>query len=257
MAEQELLASIRDRYRTSSKKDKSRIPDGFIAVRGHHRKHGIRLLGQSAAAEEQMPGVKSRRIYDEAVREAVIVVWESIRPDLRKASEAGVTSPGGVHLTTRTSGPGRRSSRAVAVRQRCHLGSAAQTHQVHRTQPTESEPRSPHPRSDLRRLGRPFTGIPGNRPGGPLRGQHGRFVHPQRGDHRHLHGMDGGRSPSSQGAIPGDRGLEAIAARLPVLVLGIDSDNDGTFINETLNRSQGGMCILRECQWPQGTIFSV
>ena len=45
MAKQELLATIRDRYRASSKKDKSRILDEFIAVTGHHRKHGIRLLG--------------------------------------------------------------------------------------------------------------------------------------------------------------------------------------------------------------------
>ena len=44
MAKQELLATIRDRYRASSRKDKSRVLDEFIAVTGHHRKHGIRLL---------------------------------------------------------------------------------------------------------------------------------------------------------------------------------------------------------------------
>ena len=38
MTKQELLATIRDRYRASSKKDKSRILDEFIAVTGHHRK---------------------------------------------------------------------------------------------------------------------------------------------------------------------------------------------------------------------------
>ena len=40
MAKRELLATIRNRYRSSSKKDKSRILDEFIAVTGHHRKHG-------------------------------------------------------------------------------------------------------------------------------------------------------------------------------------------------------------------------
>ncbi len=35
MAKQELLATIRDRYRISSKKDKSRILDEFIAITGH------------------------------------------------------------------------------------------------------------------------------------------------------------------------------------------------------------------------------
>ena len=78
MAKQELLATIRDRYRASSKKDKGRILDEFIAVTGHHRKHGIRLLGQSGDDGEQQPAAKrSRRIYDEAVRQAVIVVWEA------------------------------------------------------------------------------------------------------------------------------------------------------------------------------------
>ena len=43
MAKQELLASIRDRYRKTSRKDKSKILDEFIAVTGHHRKHGIRF----------------------------------------------------------------------------------------------------------------------------------------------------------------------------------------------------------------------
>ena len=77
MAKQELLATIRDRYLASSKQEKSRILDEFIAVTGHHRKHGIRLLRQSRDNGEQQPAVKGRRIYDEAVREAVILVWEA------------------------------------------------------------------------------------------------------------------------------------------------------------------------------------
>ena len=78
MAKQELLATMRDRYRASSKREKSRILDELIAVTGHHRKHGIRLLGQSGKDWEQQPAVKSiRRIYDAAVGEALIVVWEA------------------------------------------------------------------------------------------------------------------------------------------------------------------------------------
>ena len=63
MAKQELVATIRDRYQESSKKEKGRILDEFMAVTGHH-------AGKS-------PVVKGRRIYDETVREAVIVVWEA------------------------------------------------------------------------------------------------------------------------------------------------------------------------------------
>ena len=73
IAKQEIVATIRDRYQQSSKKEKSRILDEFTAITGHHRKHGIRLLSQlGGEVREQVVG---RRIYDEAVREAVIVIW--------------------------------------------------------------------------------------------------------------------------------------------------------------------------------------
>ena len=77
MAKRELLATIRDRYRESSRKDKSKILNEFIAVTGHHRKHGIRLLAQSAESSCGTGAVKGRRIYDAAVREAVILIWEA------------------------------------------------------------------------------------------------------------------------------------------------------------------------------------
>ena len=77
MAKRELLATIRNRYRSSSRKDKSRILDEFIAVTGHHRKHGIRLLGKPDDDEGTTRSVRGRRIYNEAVREAVIVIWEA------------------------------------------------------------------------------------------------------------------------------------------------------------------------------------
>ena len=75
MAKQELVATIRDRYQQASKKDKGKILDEFTAITGHHRKHGIRLLGGTLGNKDNR--VVGRRIYDEAVREAVIVVWEA------------------------------------------------------------------------------------------------------------------------------------------------------------------------------------
>ena len=56
MAKQELLVTLRERYRSSYKKDESRILDEFIAVTGHHRKHGIRLL----ALQSRQTGRPSR-----------------------------------------------------------------------------------------------------------------------------------------------------------------------------------------------------
>ncbi len=43
---------------------------------GFHRKHGIRLLGGSRTAAAEAPAV-GRRTYDEAVREALVVLWEA------------------------------------------------------------------------------------------------------------------------------------------------------------------------------------
>lgn len=77
MAKQELLGAPRERYRSSPKKDKSCILDEFIAITGHHRKHGIRLLGQLDEVDGVPRQARSQRIYDEAVREAVIVIWEA------------------------------------------------------------------------------------------------------------------------------------------------------------------------------------
>ena len=71
------MATIRDRYQRSSKRDKGRILDEFTAVTGLHRKHSIRLLAQSNDQKEHQPSRAGRRIYDEAVREAVILVWEA------------------------------------------------------------------------------------------------------------------------------------------------------------------------------------
>ena len=93
MAKQELLATIRDRYQESFRQHKCGTVDEFTLVTGNHRKHGIRQLGRCGARGEYGPAVKGRRIGDEAVLEAVIMVWEAgdricgKRPDLRKMVE--------------------------------------------------------------------------------------------------------------------------------------------------------------------------
>ena len=57
-------------------KDKSRMLDEFVAIAGCHRKHAVRLLGQcNQVRERTVP--EGQRISDEAVRLALIVVWEA------------------------------------------------------------------------------------------------------------------------------------------------------------------------------------
>ncbi len=71
----ELLAAVGTRYRAASRREKARILDEFVAVTGYHRKHTIRLLNSDTAlARSRAP---RNRLYDEAVKQALIVLWEA------------------------------------------------------------------------------------------------------------------------------------------------------------------------------------
>jgi hypothetical protein len=75
-ARAEVLRALRERYQQAPKHEKTKVLDEFVAVAGCHRKHAIRLL---TGSNDVVPGVSAggRRTYDEAVREALIVLWEA------------------------------------------------------------------------------------------------------------------------------------------------------------------------------------
>lgn len=56
---------------------KGRILDEFVEVTGYHRKHAIRLLNGGAELRPPTGGAGRPRLYDEAVREALVVLWEA------------------------------------------------------------------------------------------------------------------------------------------------------------------------------------
>lgn len=72
----EVVAAVVERYARSSRLERGRILDEFVALTGHHRKHAMRLLraGGGGRAERR---VRRERVYDAAMREAVIVLWEA------------------------------------------------------------------------------------------------------------------------------------------------------------------------------------
>ena len=73
---EELLDAIRERYRKAAKSGKGRILDEVVALIGCHRKHAIRLLSQNEPQPDS--SLKGRdRIYDEVVRQSLIVLWEA------------------------------------------------------------------------------------------------------------------------------------------------------------------------------------
>lgn len=72
----ELLHALRERYQQASKMEKTRILDGYVEVAECHRKHAIRQLTDADPIRPEPP-VHGRRIYAEAIREALIVLWEA------------------------------------------------------------------------------------------------------------------------------------------------------------------------------------
>lgn len=71
----ELSAAISQRYRAADRKTKKLILDEFTKVTGYHRKHAIRILTSGPAISRATR--TTRRIYREAVKEALIVLWEA------------------------------------------------------------------------------------------------------------------------------------------------------------------------------------
>ena len=72
----ELTAAVVARYSAGTRADRGRILDEFTAVTGFHRKHAMRVLRTGGTRPVSGPR-PSRRVYDDAVREALIVLWEA------------------------------------------------------------------------------------------------------------------------------------------------------------------------------------
>ena len=73
--QKELLAAIGSRYRAASRREKGRILDEFVATTGYHRKQAIRALRSGAPSAP--PRAAQNRLYDDAVKQALIVLWEA------------------------------------------------------------------------------------------------------------------------------------------------------------------------------------
>jgi len=71
----ELIDALRARYRSAAFGDRIRILDEFVALTGYHRKHAIRVLRQEFSNSK---AARARnRLYDEAVRQALTLLWEA------------------------------------------------------------------------------------------------------------------------------------------------------------------------------------
>jgi hypothetical protein len=72
----ELVVALAGRYAAGNRMERGRNLDEFVALSGLHRKHAMRLLRAGQPGRRAGPRPE-RRLYNEAVREALIVIWEA------------------------------------------------------------------------------------------------------------------------------------------------------------------------------------
>ena len=72
----ELVVALVERYAGGSRAERGLILDEFVAVTKFHRKHATRLL-KGGSRRRQVGPRPGRRVYDDAAREALIVLWEA------------------------------------------------------------------------------------------------------------------------------------------------------------------------------------
>jgi hypothetical protein len=234
---EELVGAIRDRYKDSTKKQKARILDELSALTGFHRKHSIRLVGAQGNISHAKEGY-GHAIYNQAVREALVVLWEAsdricgkrlkaLLPNLVDAMERH----GHVQLDPE-------------VRQLLLQASAATVDRLLKPIRKVAKPGRPHrrPKKASSHISiRTFSDW-NNPPPGYLEID---FV-------EHNGGLMEGSCAHSLVSVDICSGwveaipllaksqdlvieaLEAMSQNLPFQILGIDSDNDSAFINDTL-----------------------
>ena len=111
----ELIAVVAQRYARSTRKDRGRILDEFEALTGLHRKHAMRLL-RGGTRGEQSGG---RRLYDDAVREALVMLWEASDRVCGKRFAAVDTGSCRVNGAARSSQTGTGVAGRSAGNERC------------------------------------------------------------------------------------------------------------------------------------------
>ena len=73
----ELIEAVRKRYQEAALATKTDILDEFVELTGYHRKHAVRLLGPGSERKRQKKSRSDKRVYNEVVREVLILLWEA------------------------------------------------------------------------------------------------------------------------------------------------------------------------------------
>jgi hypothetical protein len=76
-ARRELVEALRQRYAAATNEEKGRILSEFAFVSGLHRKSVIRVLNAETNGEAPLRRAGRPRVYDQAVQQALVTLWEA------------------------------------------------------------------------------------------------------------------------------------------------------------------------------------
>ncbi len=196
VARDELLGALRERHSRSSKQGKGLILDELVALSGCNRNYAVQLLGKGLKPVPETNKSTRRRINDEAVKEALIVIWEASDRICGKPLKAVL--PSGIesldshgHLQLDPGLRGKLLAISPATIDRA-LKSVCKSAGSRRRCPRRKNRH--HQRVPIRTFADwkvPPPGLSGDRSGGPLRRYPGRILHLRPGGNRRGHRMDG------------------------------------------------------------------
>jgi Integrase core domain len=90
--QKEIVNTIRKRYKNSSNKEKTLIIDEFQNLTGFHRKHIIRLFNKKKNTGNNLKSYKYKIIYTESVKEIILKIWETLGRICSKRLKAAIPS---------------------------------------------------------------------------------------------------------------------------------------------------------------------
>ena len=233
-----LTEAVRERYHESTKSQKSKILDEFVAITGFHRKYALRVLRRGDVSQKIKSTAAHKKIYDEAVKEAIVLLWEASDRICSKRLKSIIP------VLLESLEDHQRLSLDTLVRERVLAVSASTIDRLLR--PVRSHSGSKKHRRVVRKTRskvaiKTFADwdnvVPGflemdfvAHCGGSLKGS---FIHSLV-----VTDVCSGWTEATpllmreQAMVV--EGLDVIRRRLPIPLLGINSDNDSAFINETV-----------------------
>ena len=235
-ARREIVAAIRARYARADRSEKSRILAELVQLSGYHRKHAIRLLTSDPAPRSA--NRFGRRVYDDAVKGALTLIWEAADRICGKRLKA--TIPTLVCAMERCG----HLSLERQVREGLLSLSAATIDRILR--PIRATAGARRRRRPVRRVSKEvpiktFTDWQDPEPGfleidfvvhggGSMAGE---YLHSFVATDVCSGWVEGVSLLAREQSLVIE-GLKRMAGQLPVPILGINSDNDSAFINEAL-----------------------